>query len=68
MKLKDWIDKIIKNVKENSGKEKILGYDKSYSILQKIIKENLKAFIEDVEVVKIGIEKNKIYLWVVDKE
>ena len=57
MKLKEWVEKIIKNAqnKDLSKGDKIF-----------VIKENLKAFVQDVEVVGLALEGNKIYPYVIE--
>jgi len=57
--LDNWIDKIIKNAQNKELSKK----DREF-----VIKENLKAFVQDEDVVKIGItERNYIYLWIDDE-
>lgn len=64
MKLDGWVEKIIGNVAKNT---KIINNEVVVYGVSKIIKENLKAFVQDFEVVKVGIgESNQLYVYVIE--
>jgi len=60
MKLDEWVEKIFENAQT--------GELEKYPLKQKkIIKENLKSLVEDVDVVGIGIGKgNLLYVYAIE--
>lgn len=69
MKLEEWVDKIIKNVIDEVKDFANIRDGLFDSQLKKLIKENLKAFVEDREVVKLGLVEDggAIFVYVDEK-